>query len=87
MCQSTSGVRAPAKAPKPEKVYNDELDNEGLEYEVEALRDSKTEDGKRFYLVNWVGWAETANTWEPEVHLRNATEKIAEFDQEFPDKA
>ena len=67
-------------------VYNDELDNEDLEYEVEALHDSKTEDGKRFYLVKWVGWPETAKTWEPEVYLRNATEKIAEFDQEFPDK-
>jgi hypothetical protein len=56
----------------------------GLEWETEKILDSKIKKGIRHYLVKWAGYAQS--TWEPEVHLRNSTDLIAEFDEEFPNK-
>jgi hypothetical protein len=66
-------------------VYNDELKEEGAEYEVEEILDSKKKGQQRQYLVRRVGWDQ--QTWEPEIHLRNSADKIQEFDQKNPDKA
>lgn len=72
--------------PAPKNVFNDELGTYGLEYEAEALIDSKVYKGARSYLVKWAGYPASSNTWEPEVNLRNSTELIAEFDEKYPDK-
>ena len=57
-----------------------------LEWEAEKIVDSKLEDGKRFYLVKWIGYKDFENTWEPEVHLRNSVKLITKFDKAFPNK-
>jgi hypothetical protein len=82
----TKGSGKAKGAPSPQEVFNDELNNYGFEYEVEVIRDSKVEEGARHYLIKWVGWPESANTWEPEVNLRNSTDLITKFDNDFPDK-
>jgi [histone H3]-lysine9 N-trimethyltransferase SUV39H len=50
------------------------------------LIDSKIEKDVRYYLVKWVGYPKSANTWEPEINLRNSTDLIAEFDDAYPNK-
>ena len=58
----------------------------GLEYEVEAIVGKKfvTVRGKRVprYLVKWVGYPDTDNTWEPLSHLRNAQALMCAFEQQ-----
>ena len=34
-------------------------------YEVEAILDQRKHRGRREYLVKWLGWDESTNTWEP----------------------
>lgn len=34
-------------------------------FEVESLLDRKFKDGQRFYLVKWLNYPSSANTWEP----------------------
>jgi len=63
------------------------LKNTALEWEAEKVVDSKLKDAKRFYLVKWVGYEHSENTWEPEVHLRNSIKLITEFDKAFPKKS
>ena len=68
-------------------MYNDELKTRALEWEAESIIDSKIEKGGiRHYLVKWVGYPRSANTWEPEVNLRNAADLIGEFDDANPTK-
>ena len=75
-------------APKPVEVFNDAFNEKGIEYQVEKLTGSrKDKKGNREYLVKWTGWSSAHNTWEPEVNLRNSLNKIAAFDQKFPDAA
>ena len=38
------------------------------EYECEAILDFKIMEGKRRYLIKWIGFPARFNTWEP---LRN----------------
>ena len=39
----------------------------------------KTKKDVLEYLVRWKGYDEDNDTWEPEKHLENAREKVAEF--------
>lgn len=80
-------LRKPPGAPAPEIIYNEALNNIGIEYEVEAIADSKMERRTRYYFVKWVGWPESENTWEPEANLRNAKAVLAEFREMAKDKA
>lgn len=49
-------------------------------YEVEAVRDTRIVGrGKRQYLVKWLGFDESENTWEDEKRLAGAAEAIAAF--------
>ncbi|KAJ2783471.1 hypothetical protein H4R18_001680 [Coemansia javaensis] len=47
----------------------DTADEDGTEYEVEAIVDDRIERGKREFLLKWKGYGHDANTWEPEEHL------------------
>lgn len=85
--KAAGAAKKPINKPHgPRNVYHEELGEYGLEYEVEAIVDSKVKNGKRYYLVKWVGWPESDNTWEPEINLSNADDLITTFDTAFPDK-
>ena len=54
------------------------------EWEVEQILDSKFAYGKLQYLVKWLGWPDSENSWQDEIDLENAPEKIADFYRRFP---
>src|SRR5688572_18995802 len=70
--------------PPPEPV---ELDD-NYEYTVQDIIDSKiVKRGKKRtmqYLVNWMGYADNANSWEPLSSLANSAEAIKEFHERHP---
>lgn len=47
-------------------------DDDDLLWEVEKIIKKKKVGGEVKYLVKWVGWPESSNTWEPIEHLENA---------------
>lgn len=53
------------------------------EFEVEEILQSKEENGVRWYLVKWRGYPYNNNSWEPEGHLKNATDAIKKFWEEL----
>ena len=59
--------------PVPIQVENNE------EYYVEKILDMKTVDGKVYYLINWYGYSDADNTWEPIEFLTGCDEALLEF--------
>jgi len=51
------------------------------EYEVEEILDRQERRGKTKYLVKWKGYTAEENTWEGLENLKNAMEKIEEFEK------
>jgi len=51
------------------------------EYEVEEILDRQERRGKTKYLVKWKGYTAEKNTWERLENLKNAREKIEEFEK------
>ena len=51
------------------------------EYEVEEILDRQERKGKTRYLVKWKGYTAEENTWEGLENLKNAGEKIEEFEK------
>jgi len=51
------------------------------EYEVEEILDRQERKGKTKYLVKWKGYTAEENTWEGLENLKNAMEKIEEFEK------
>ena len=60
-------------APAPIQVENHE------EYYVERILDMKIVDKKTFYLINWYGYSDADNTWEPLECLTGCEEALEEF--------
>ena len=52
---------------------------EGIEYSVESIKDSRRRRGKLQYLVHWEGYPREEDTWEPADNVKNAQELIDEF--------
>jgi RNase H-like domain found in reverse transcriptase/Reverse transcriptase (RNA-dependent DNA polymerase)/Integrase zinc binding domain/Chromo (CHRromatin Organisation MOdifier) domain len=52
---------------------------EGIEYAVESIKDSRRRRGKLQYLVHWEGYPREEDTWEPVDNVKNAPELIDEF--------
>ena len=50
-------------------------------YEVEEILDRQERRGKTKYLVKWKGYMVEENTWEGLKNLKNAMEKIEEFEK------
>lgn len=67
-------------APPPPPV---EIDGE-MEWEVEAILDSKRQRNKVVYLVEWKGYPQ--KTWEPPENVENAPDLVAAFHARYPDK-
>ncbi|XP_055302155.1 chromo domain-containing protein cec-1-like isoform X3 [Sitodiplosis mosellana] len=57
--------KASLSCPEIIKAYESSKDDE-KEYEVEKIVGEKLENGARYFLVKWKGWAESDNSWESE---------------------
>ena len=62
--------------PRPPPVLVDDEE----EYEVERILDKRTRRRKVQYLVKWLGYPDSDNTWEPIAHLRHAQDLIDDFE-------
>ena len=51
------------------------------EYKVEEILDRQERRGKTKYLVKWKGYMVEENTWEGMKNLKNAMEKVEEFEK------
>ena len=54
------------------------------EFEVRAILDSRFFRGKIQYLVDWVGYDVSQQSWQPVANLKNAQSAISDFHLEFP---
>ena len=63
--------------PAPEMIQEVE------EWEVEEVLAKRKRYGKTQYLVKWVGYPNSENTWEPEENLSNAGIKVQEFEKKI----
>jgi hypothetical protein len=54
------------------------------EWEVEQILDAKFAHGNLKFLVKWLGWPDSENSWQDEIDLENAPEVIADFYKKFP---
>ena len=57
--------------------------NPDAEYEVETILDHKQVRNKTHYLIKWLNYPLTENTWEPERNL-NCPEKLQEYHRQEP---
>lgn len=56
------------------------------EYEVESIRDAKTQRGQKYYLVQWKGWPEEYTRWEPAENCAHATDKVDAWEAQAKQK-
>src|ERR1700726_2100506 len=63
------------------------IEDDHLEYEVEAILDVKKVGRGVKYLVKWLGYPVEENTWEPQWNLTNITLVLKDFFCQHPDKA
>lgn len=61
--------------PMPPPVTTDDTE----EWEVEAIINDRRHYGKKQYLVKWLGYPSSDNTWEPEENIANATEALSAY--------
>ena len=54
------------------------------EFEVRGILDSRFFRGKIQYLVDWVGYDVSQQSWQPVANLNNAQSAISDFHSEFP---
>ena len=63
--------------PEPEcEIIDDEI-----EYTVEKILDKRNYRGKTQYLIHWVGYPDSEDTWEPPEHLQHAQEILEDFNR------
>ena len=63
--------------PTPEMIEGAE------EWEVEEVLAKRKRYGKIQYLVKWLGYPNSENTWEPIENLSNADTKVQEFEKKI----
>ena len=59
---------------------------DGPEYEVAAILDSRIVRNKLYYLVDWLGYTPSERTWEPIENVANARALLDDFHRQYPDK-
>jgi hypothetical protein len=74
---------APRNARLQERI---EVDAPEGEYEVEAILSSRQQGPVTQYLVKWLGYDESENTWEPVKHLKHCQQMLEEFHHRNPDQ-
>lgn len=75
---------APENAKLAENVEIEEETEQ--EYEVEKILEYKRVNGKPYYLIKWVGYDTSENTWEPIEHLTDCRRLVQQFHQELKDQ-
>ncbi|EHY58205.1 hypothetical protein ABEF92_005787 [Exophiala dermatitidis] len=66
-----------ADAPEDDEDVDEDDDEEGEdEYVVEAIRSHRVRNGRVEYLIKWLGYEESENTYEPEENLLPHAAKI-----------
>ena len=73
----------PGRIPPPPPPI--ELED-GPEYEVAAILDSKITRNKLYYLVDWLGYSPRDRTWEPIENVTNARTLLEAFHRQYPHK-
>jgi hypothetical protein len=76
---------APPGAP-PAPITEIQPVNPEAEYEVETILDCQYKHGKVKYLIKWLGYPQSENTWEPRSNLR-CPELLASFHQRNPGRS
>ena len=56
------------------------------EFEVNSILDSQFRRSKLHYLVDWVGYDASENSWEPAANLSNASLAVTTFHELYPYK-
>ena len=77
-----SNLKAYIRHPEFERVVEPpppELVGGNLEYEVKAILRHWGKGARRQYLVSWKGYDLSEATWEPELHLANAPDVLADY--------
>ena len=59
---------------------------DGPEYEVVAILDSKIVRNKINYLGDWLGYSPNERTWEPIENVTNARALLEDFHRRYPEK-
>ena len=54
----------------------DEFSEEEQYYKVEKILDVKEQNGKKYYLVKWLGWDVKTCTWEEESNISHLKQLI-----------
>ena len=54
------------------------------EWEVECVLGSRVNNRRLMYLVKWLGWPDSENSWESERNLIHAKDAVQDFHQKFP---
>ncbi|XP_019465362.1 PREDICTED: chromo domain-containing protein LHP1-like isoform X2 [Lupinus angustifolius] len=57
------------------------VSDDSLMFPVQSIRRKRVRKGQVQYLVKWLGWPESANTWEPPENLSNVPDIIEAFEQ------
>ena len=50
-------------------------------FEVERILDKRTKGKATYYLVQWAGYPDSENTWEPKTNLKNIKHMIEDFEK------
>jgi hypothetical protein len=74
---------APRNARLQEKI---EVDAPEGEYEVETILSSRKQGTVTQYLIKWLGYDDSENTWEPAKHLKHCQQMLEEFHRQNPDQ-
>ena len=56
------------------------------EFEVDYILDSTFRRRKLFYLIRWVGYNNSDDSWDPAINLSHANLAIATYHKTYPDK-
>ena len=60
--------------------------DDGEEYEVEKILDSRKKGRGIQYLVKWKGYSDAENSWQPRINVENTIDLVKEFHNANPDK-